>query len=157
MIKKSERSNAKNTIRVMTINDEPSRTQQQFKADVNVNNIMKRYRKTGQIVHLNNRKGIYADLTNVEGYFESLNKIALANQAFEQLPSEIRRRFQNDPKALLEFIHDPNNFDEGVKLGIFDSKQPSLGPSSAPKTKVQNPIPRDNDSNDDAAPTKKTK
>lgn len=141
MKKTDPRSNSKNTLRVMTINEEPTRTQQQFKDDVNVNNIMKRYKKTGQITHLSGRQGQYMNLTSAPDYFEAMQKIATANSAFLTLPSEVRRRFGNDPALLLEFIHDERNYDEGVKLGIFERKKVPPQPSQ--------PINNDESNNDD--------
>ncbi|AZL82866.1 internal scaffolding protein [Apis mellifera associated microvirus 23] len=148
-----KRANGKIGVRI--INDKPTMTQQQFKDEVNVNNIMKRYQRTREITHLNNRRGVYADISNAQGYFESLNVIRKANEAFDQLPSPIRARFSNDPAALLEFIHNPDNYDEAVKLGIFDPKQGPLCDVSSPapkKTVAKN----DDDLNDDEKkPTKK--
>lgn len=139
MKKIESRSNAKNTRRVVTINEEPTRTQQQFKDDVNVNNIMKRYKKTGQISHVSGRQGQYLNLSSAPDYFEAMQKIATANTAFLSLPSEVRRRFGNDPALLLEFIHDPKNYDEGVKLGLFEQKK---GPFQTPPP---NSLPKNND------------
>lgn len=155
------------TKRIRTLNTDPTkRAQQHFKDQVNINNIIRRYKKTGQLPILNDRKGMYMDVTSAQGYFESLTKVAQANQAFEALPSHLRLRFNNDPGALLDFIHNPNNFEEGVKLGIFDPKQPKMdGSSPAPKphphsydsrTKKSQEL-HDDDSNDDVPSPKKPK
>lgn len=126
------------TLRVATLNEEKTMTQQQFKDDVNVNNIIKRYREGRPITHLNNRQGAYADLSNAKDYHESLNTIRLAGEAFDSLPANIRDRFHNDPAELLEFIHNPSNFDEAVQLGIFDPKQPNIIHTPTPPTPPQN-------------------
>lgn len=152
MIKSERRTTGRKTLRIRTINEEPTKTQQQFQKDVDVNNIMKKYQRTREITHLNNRKGVYANISTAEGYFESLNKIETANQAFDQLPSHIRVRFHNNPAELLQFIHDPKNYDEGVKLGIFDPKQPAPGQ----KEKTPAPTPND-DPNDEPIPSSKPK
>lgn len=123
--------------RVRIFNTEPSMTQQQFKDETDVNNIMRKYIKTGQITHLNNRKGAYADLSDAKHFEEAMTVIARSQQAFEQLPSHVRARFGNDPQQMLSFIHDKNNYDEGVKLGIFDPKLPAIGADDK-KTKTKN-------------------
>lgn len=144
MIKITKRDNGRSH-RVQIFNEMPSRTQQQFQDEVNVNSIMRKYRQTGQITHLNNKQGRYADLTSAPDYFESVNSIRMAQEAFDQLPSEIRNRFHNNPAEMLEFIHDPKNHDEGVKLGIFNPKLPPL----------TDPLPQTNDDlNDDQTPKK---
>jgi len=127
--------------RVATINNQPSKTQQQFKDEVNVNNIMKKYRATGTITHLNNKEGKFADISNAQDYLESIQTITTANEAFHQLPSEIRRRFHNDPAELLEFINDPNNHDEGVKLGIFNKNLPPIIPATPLPVEEPQPEP----------------
>jgi len=148
-MKKIETRASNKSKRVYTLNTEPSRTQRQFRSQVDVNNIMKRYIKTGQITHLNNRSGKYADISSAQDYFESMKTISSATQAFQQLPSHLRKRFGNDPSLLLEFIHDPKNYDEGVKLGIFDHKQPPL------ETQISTPPPlsKNDDLNDDKLST----
>lgn len=139
---------------VETFNLDPTRTQQQFKDEVDVNNIMKKYIDTGVVTHLNQRSGRYADLTTAKDYFESMNVIAQAGEAFDQLPATMRKRFDNDPAKLLEFIHDPNNYDEGVKLGLFDPTLPAPGqPDGSPTA-----TPKNDELNDEQkSATKKTK
>lgn len=52
--------------RVVTINEEPSKTDQSFAKQVNINNIMARYIKTGQLTHLRNQQGVYADMSEIK-------------------------------------------------------------------------------------------
>lgn len=107
------------TKRVVTINDEPSRTQKQFQDAVNVNKIMERYLKTGTVTHIRNQaEGVYADLTGITDYQSALNQVMHANQKFLDLPSKIRLRFENDPKKLIEFLQNPANLEESVELGL---------------------------------------
>lgn len=149
----SVRKNKYNSRRVISLNSEPTRTQQQFKNDVNVNNIMKKYHRTREITHLNSRQGKYADISTAQDYFDSMNVISNATSAFNQLPSDIRKRFHNDPGALLEFIHNPENYDEAVKLGIFTPKEPTLTPQSPSPS----PAPSLNDDLNDESKTPSSK
>lgn len=134
------RKNKYNSRRVQTINSLPSKTQQQFQEQVNVNNIMKKYHQGKPITHLNNKQGVFADISTAQDYFDSFNTILKAEEAFNQLPSAIRTKFNNDPAELLEFVHNPSNYDEGVMLGIFDAKLPPLtqNPSSPKPTPTNN-------------------
>lgn len=111
--------------RVYTINNEESRTQQQFKDDVDVNNIIAKYKKTGQIMHLNRKAGVYADLSNITDYATMVNQTFEAQKAFMTLPAEIRRRFDNDPGKLVAFLQDPKNLEEGIKLGLYEKPKAS--------------------------------
>lgn len=95
-----------------------SATQQQFKDECDVNNILAKYKKTNMLTHINRHQGNFGDWSNVEDYQTSLNKIIRARDAFESLPSELRSKFLNDPKNLIEFINDDKNNDEAIKLGL---------------------------------------
>lgn len=57
-----------------------------------------------------------------DDYEKSMFLIADAKSKFEELPSRIRERFNNNPAKLLQFVDNPQNFDEGVNLGIFNPR-----------------------------------
>ena len=114
---------------------EPSMTQQQFAEDCDLNNIVdknfnlkdpsfvtKLQLSSGQ----SKREPIYGDFSGVSDYQSALNLVKTANEQFYSLPSKVRDRFSNDPQKLLEFCEDPANYDEGVKLGIYQSKAEQL-------------------------------
>lgn len=109
-------------VRVSTVNNEESRTQQQFKDQCDVNLIVAKYKKTGEWLHLTRKQGIYADVSEITDYHEATQKVLNAQTAFAALPSHLRNRFQNDPAQLLAFLQDPKNYDEGVSLGLFEPK-----------------------------------
>lgn len=114
------------TIRVQTIFDKkknPGKTQQSFKDECDINRIMKRYAATGNIKHIKNRQGAYLDLTDAPTFEEALNIVKHAEYAFESLDSAIRKKFNNNPEEFLEFMDNPNNNDEAVKLGLKVQKQ----------------------------------
>lgn len=134
-------------VRVMTINDEPSKTQQQFKETVDVNNIIRRYKTTGQIDHLNKRRGMYLDSTNIPDYQTSLQTIIDAQASFSALPSAMRKRFSNDPGEMIKFLSDPKNRDEAINLGLVNptpepqQNEPQTKPKTKPKPNTPNPQP----------------
>lgn len=110
-------------IHVETVNQEPTLAQQQFKDECDINNIMKRYADTGQLTHLRNQTGVFADFSEIPDYQGSLNRVLDAQNAFMQLPAEVRTRFRNDPGYLIDFLQDPNNYDEALKLGLVNERQ----------------------------------
>lgn len=129
--------------RVSTINNEPTRTQRQYKDQVNVNNIIKKFKKTGSITHLRNaQQGIYADLTLIPDYAEALMQVKHAQEAFEAIPADIRLKFNNDPNLLIDYLKDPKNKEEAIKHGLLVRRDDD-----------QNQIPNPNQ-NDDAATQK---
>lgn len=96
----------------------PTMTQQAFKAECEINNILRKYDKTGLITHVSGAVAQYGDFSEVNEYQESLNMVINAQNAFMALPSDIRKRFGNDPGAFFEFATDPSNNDEMVRLGL---------------------------------------
>lgn len=96
-----------------------SKTQQQFKAECDVNNIMAKYKKTGMLTHLSKYQGQFGDFSGYEDYQTSLAKLDQAQRSFNDLPSEIRSKFFNDPGKLIEYLSDEKNHPEAVKLGLM--------------------------------------
>lgn len=126
----SKRSNG--STRIQFMNMEPSKTQQQFKEESDVNNIIKKYQQTGQVTHLARNPGIYADVSGITDYQESMEKVTRAREAFDALPARIRDRFQNNPQAMLEHLQNPEKLEENIKLGLF-KKMDQPSPTTAPK------------------------
>jgi len=132
---------ADGSLNVMTINDEPSLTQQQFKDECDINNIMKKYSSTREFQHLTSKVGQYADFTKLTSYQDMLHSVLAAQDAFASLPAEIRKRFRNDPGELLAFIQDDKNYDEALKLGIVESKTPKPNEQTQTQTQTNEPKP----------------
>lgn len=107
---------------------------QAFKDECDINTIMRKYQKTGLFEHVQRVRGSYGDFTSVQDYQLSLNQVIEAQEAFDQLPAKIRARFANDPAHLMAFIADDANYDEAVKLGLVEPKEPKT-PSSTPQPK----------------------
>lgn len=115
----------------------PSKTIQSTKDETDVNLIIARAKRGIATTHLNTKKGVYADLTGAPDYQKALQTIIDANASFETLPASTRKRFQNDPQQFLEFVNNPKeNYDEGVKLGLFNPKPTS--PTPTQNTETQN-------------------
>lgn len=98
----------------------PSMTQQHFKDECDVNNILKRYVETGILENIG--PGVYTDLMEAGDYRQAIHTIMNADEAFKLLPSNIRKEFGNDPAAFMEFIHDPDNKERGIELGLFNEE-----------------------------------
>ena len=97
-------------------------TKQEFKKECDINHIVKSAMRNGQNllqpVKINPEIGV--DLSNIPNYAEALNQVLLAQDAFESLDPAVRRRFNDDPAALVEFVKDPKNKKEGQALGLFN-------------------------------------
>lgn len=119
----------------------PSATKQEFKAECDINNILKQYKATGMIRHIAAQGPIYADLPSDIDFQGSLNMVLEAQTAFGTLPSKIRERFANDPRRFLAFMADPSNLDEMVKLGLAKKTEeaPPPPPPPAPPPEEKTP------------------
>lgn len=124
-------------VSVETVNNEPSKTQQQFKDECDINNIMAKYATTGQFLHVTSKQGQYADFSSITDYREMLDQVAYAQEAFAQLPANVRYKFNNDPAELLNFVQDKKNYDEGVKLGLINP--PTINPDTQPVPETPKP------------------
>lgn len=100
-----------------------SLTEQHHKDACDINNILRKYERTGVLLHQKQYNGQYGDFSDVEEYHHCQNRVLEAKAMFDALPAKIRSRFANDPANFLEFVKNPENFDEGVELGIFNPKQ----------------------------------
>lgn len=126
-------------ILVLDCSNSPSRTKQEFAKDADINNIVKKFIKTGQLppTALAQQKQAYADYSEIGSFHESFNQILGAREMFQQLPVEIRNRFQNDPGQLLDFVADPANETEARELGLLnltETPEPAPEPPQAPPT-----------------------
>lgn len=131
----------KKRIRVRTFNEDASLTQQQFKDDCDINLIIAKYEKTGQITHLRRSEGQYLDLSHISDYQTSLNKVMEANAMFDELPSDVRLRFGNDPQQFITFCQEhEKNYEEGVKLGLFKKRDKNVNESNEHKNSAEKKI-----------------
>jgi len=67
----------------------PSKVQQQFRENVDINNIMDRARRTGMISQ-SNRRPIFGAIPSIS-FMDAQNMVIDARNAFESLPSRVRR------------------------------------------------------------------
>lgn len=98
--------------------DRPSRTKQSFKASCDINTILNKALKTGAVPDAMYREGSYGDFTGIGDFQDNQLKLVRANESFMRLPSAIRKRFDNDPGKLIEFMADPDNLKEAQELGL---------------------------------------
>jgi phage internal scaffolding protein len=119
----------------------PSLAKQAFKDECDVNKIMRKFEKTGLIAHMNKYQGNYADLPDAGDLQDAMNTILVAQQMFDALPAKVRKEFDNDPSAFLNFAQDPANYDEMVELGLAKPKAEAAEPAPAVAAAAPNPAP----------------
>lgn len=92
-------------------------TKQEFKEECDINVLLRRFAITGQMPK-NVRMPVYGDFDQINDFHSAVNAIALASEAFEQMPADIRSRFQNDPEAFTAFCLDERNRPEAERWGL---------------------------------------
>ena len=122
-----------------------SRVKQSFVPECDINNILKQYSVTGQIRHISAKaaQGAYLDLPDEVDYQTALQIVKDGSDAFATLPSKTRERFDNDPTNFLDFMANPANREEAIKLGLATSRavpapiepQAPSSPSAPPKAR----------------------
>lgn len=120
----------------------PSRTKQSFKDECDINNIVKHFKATGMVSHINQQaaRGTYADLPDPLDFQDAIHMVEAAQASFDTLPSKVRARFENDPGRFLEFMANPANLEEARELGLLKPQAPAEDPAPAP-VPVPSPAP----------------
>lgn len=107
------------------------RTKQSFKAECDVNTIVNRFLQTGVFDVTNRHAPRYGDCTGLE-FQAGLETVIKAQAMFKSLPAAVRNRFNNDPAAFLDFVHDADNADEARKLGLLKPLEAAATPPATP-------------------------
>lgn len=111
---------------------DPGRTQQHHGPSVDIRNILMAAKKGIPIESVAWGEPRYGDFSNVDDYVTARQRIAETEEDFAGLPALIRARFQNNPALLVQWLANPGNHEEAVKLGILpkpDLVEQKTGPS----------------------------
>lgn len=101
-----------------TVCPEKSMTRQSDAEGADINQIMKRYEKTG-VLPLDTREAVFTDVSAIGSYRDALEVMEKAQEGFLALAPAIREQFLNDPVAFLDFASRPENRAELEKLGVL--------------------------------------
>lgn len=115
-----------------------NRARQEFKDECDINRIMKKYAGTGVLPQ--RAGGMFGDFSGIGDFMDAHAMIDKAKEAFASLPSDVRKRFANDPAELIRFVSDVANREEAIKLGLIpkvvvdvkEEAKPNPGPDAKP-------------------------
>lgn len=105
-----------------------SLTQQSDTALCCIHKMLDKYSSTG-LIRQTLAQPLPENLPEPGSFHEAMNIVVHAQQTFDELPVDIRQRFNNDPKEFLEFATDKENLPELRELGLAD---PELNPPQVP-------------------------
>lgn len=116
---------ANGSLRVQLDTGTDTKTIQSAKKETDINYLIARYKKTGQVPPHIRTDGVYGDFTKIADYQTAMNRVIAAQENFMLLPSELRREFDNNPQKLLEFMEKPSNRKRAQELGLVEKpKEP---------------------------------
>lgn len=106
---------------------ETIRVEQSHKDEVNINNIVKKH-GVDLVTKVAALQAFQFDDVTGNDFQESMNAIIKARDTFESVPSDIRKRFGNDPAAFMDFVHNPDNNDQLIQWGMKNPPEPPPEP-----------------------------
>lgn len=118
----------------------PSLTIQEAKEDCDINHIVQLYCGVNPNVNPLLQTPMFAGEDTAEmpaSLLDAYEQVDYINERFMQLPSRIREEVGNSPVNMLNWISNPNNYQRGVEIGIFE--KPVAGSSSATGNSVVTP------------------
>ena len=99
---------------------EDGRTQQQFKAECDISNILKAHSADELLAKYERGANFWGhDFTQQDEYMEAARKVRSANDWFAGLPSEIRRQFGDNAGQAIEYLSNPKNHAELREKGLL--------------------------------------
>jgi phage internal scaffolding protein len=101
-----------------TIDTGEGLTEQSHKQECDINYILKDYARTGFIKHANQNAGQYDDVSAVD-FQTAMDTVANVKTMFENLPSQVRAEFQNEPTRFLDYVQNPANTQALAERGIL--------------------------------------
>jgi len=119
---------------------EESRTKQSFIEECDLNNILRQFKphELKEIMARNVALGVFENLPDQIDYQGALNLVMEGSKAFSALDSGLRARFENDPAQFMEFMSDPKNQEEAIKLGLAKDNRPPTSPVPEPTQPANN-------------------
>ena len=116
-----------------TVCETETRTQQQFKDECDINKLMAKFGVTGEIPQ-NIRPPMQEEYEGIFDFQSAMNVIREAQEAFMQMPSGVRARFQNNPAVFTDYFQDPENRLEAEKLGLVIPRPKEVAPTPPEET-----------------------
>jgi phage internal scaffolding protein len=98
--------------------------------------------------HVRKNPGVYADMTDLPDYQTALQTVITAQTTFDTIPSNVRHRFDNNPQTFIDFMADPANTDEAVKLGLMIPRPTPTQDVMVTTGGKRTPIPKKENSSD---------
>lgn len=108
---------------VKTIHTGVSITRASFRDECNINSIMAKALKGGH-VPINPKSALFGDVSNMGTYHEMNMRLQEIQDEFNRnVPAEIRLKFGNDSGRFADWLQNPENKDEAIRLGLLEDPE----------------------------------
>jgi len=99
---------------------------------------MQKFRQTGLLPQVVGSP-LYGDFSSSSDFLSAKLRVQEAENEFLKIPSEIRKRFDNDPGAMMDWLADPDNALEAADMGLIELEAP--GDPTPPPVPPEEPQP----------------
>lgn len=146
MIIRTKYTRPNGTVGIRTSSTEPSKTNPNYKDEVDVNNIINRFLKTGQLTHVSHQQMAYIDQSATPPDLQStIHFIKNQNELYQSLNKKSKNRFPTI-ELFLEFAENPANQEElqqllGHKKTTIQTTKKEADKESTPSTPPTPPTP----------------
>lgn len=108
---------------------EEIRVEQSHVREVDINNIVRKHAGNMELItkisNLSNWR--YDDVTGND-FQESMHIMMKARDSFMDVPSDIRKKFGNDPAAFMDFVQNKDNKKQLVEWGLANPPEAPMAP-----------------------------
>lgn len=104
-------------LEVLTDVGEYSMTREEFADECDINNIMKNYDPNSWLPKMG-REPIYYDFVDMPDLQSAMHHMRDANEAFMRLPASVRKEFDHDAIAFVDFAQNPDNLGKMREWGL---------------------------------------
>lgn len=113
------RPNGTRSVKTIFEDSDTSLTVQDFRDEVDVNHIVDRFMKTGQLSHVNQNPGSYVDqFAMPQDLMSAKQFVQDAADNYDSLNRKLKNRFKS-PLELIDFLQNPKNQKEAQELGLL--------------------------------------
>lgn len=102
-------------------------TEQSHKDEVNINQIIRRHGiDLIQKVAMMRAPEMQWDDIPGNDFQEAMFKVKKAQDSFDAMPSDLRKKFNNNPAEFLDYLHNKENLNEMIELGLVNKPVPEV-------------------------------
>lgn len=112
-----------------------SMTQQSYKHQASIQNIVNKYLKTG-LVTGHQTPPLPEEFVNITDFHTAMNMVKRGEESFNSLPAHLRSEYGNDVGRFMAALSDPTQKQKLTDLGVFAASQEATEPPPVQSSEV---------------------